>query len=214
MSTVPYEAFLPEVLPYVRDCPEFAAINAIRNACAEFCLKSTYWRRSLEPVTLVPDQAEYDLDLDLGTGIAIIMQAYWDERPIVHASDEQLVVHYGRNWRELSGDGVNFITQDSLDTIRVVPTPNENITGRIHLHVALRPLRTSVRIDKVIFERFAEVIGFGARARLHDTPGQPYEDKEAALKYRKWFQSGYGQATIEVSKASGRGPLQVRYVNP
>ena len=42
MTAVSYEVFLPEVMPYVHDVPEIVAVQAIRNACIEFCEETQY----------------------------------------------------------------------------------------------------------------------------------------------------------------------------
>lgn len=210
MSQVEYSAFLPEVLPYVRDCPEFVAINAIRNACIEFCEKSTWWRTSLDPITLVADQSEYDLDVEVGSAIAAIISAHLGQQPLKLGTEELLVETIGPDWRTRGGP-VRYVVHDAdFDTIRVALVPTFVPEETLRLHVALRPIKSSVRVPKELYERWSETIGFGARARLHDTPGQPYSNPEAAREYRKWFESGYGNATIQANRGRSRAPLMVR----
>lgn len=211
MSTVAYDAFLPEVLPYVRDCPEFAAVNAIRNACIEFCEMSTYWRQVLDPIAVVVGQNEYDLDVEVGTSVTQIISAKFGELPLVGKSEEQLNQLFNSDWRNQSG-GIQYYTQDDHDVLRVVLTPETATTDTIKVTVALRPLRSSTRVSKDIYERFSELIGFGARARLHDTPGQPYTDEQAALKFRQWFRTGCGKATLIANQGRTRGPLTVQMI--
>lgn len=211
MSTVDYSNFLADVVPYVRDCPEFVAITAIRSACMEFCEQSLYWRQSLDAMDIVVGQDEYTLDIESGTGVASVVESFIGERPIEFKSTDQLNQLMGLNWRQRTG-AVQYLTQETPDTIRVVPIPDVATSDQLYITIALRPLRTSTRVLKDIYERYAEVIAFGARARLHDTPGQPYYDEEAAMRYRKWFQSGYGKATIDRNRAGGRGPLLVRNI--
>lgn len=210
MSSVSYEIFLPEVVPYVRDCPEFVAINAIRNASIEFCEKSLYLRQTLDDIVIVPGQAEYDLGLtSIGASVACIVSAHVGYFPLQPRAEETLAELYGGDWRKMEGP-VQFITQDTLDTVRLVQVPQSTYTDALDLVVALRPLRTSTNIDRRIFESWAEVIGFGARARLHDTPGQPYSDETAARKFRVWFESGCSKATSAANRGLGRTSLVVR----
>jgi len=210
MIQVDYSAFLPDVLPYVRDCPEFVAINAIRNACIEFCEASLWWRQTLDPITLVAGQGTYDVDLDIGVGIAAILSAHLGRHPLQVQAEEYLVQTVGPDWRERRGP-VQFVTQDGdFDVIRLVSVPDYVPDEQLTVHVALRPIKSSVRVPKELYERWGETIGFGARARLHDTPGQPYSNAEAAREYRKWFQSGYGNAAIQANRGRGRTALLVR----
>jgi len=210
MSKVLYEAFLPEVLPYVRDCPETMALNAVRAACIEFCKDSLALREVLEPITIVADQSEYELDKRAYYNVAKIIRMYHGIRELPGRSIEQLDAMLGGKWRTESGSPM-YYTQESENTFRVVLTPSQASNDTLNVTVALTPKRDSDYVDGYIFERWAEVIAMGARARLHDTPKQPFSDKEAALRFRKWFESGRGEAKIEVNRGLTRGPLRVRY---
>jgi len=212
MSKVSYEEFLPEVLPYVRDCPEQMAINAIRAACIEFCKDSLILREVLDPITIVANQSEYDLEKRAYYNVAKIIRVYHGSRELPGRSTEQLDKMLGGKWRTESGEPI-FHVQESENTFRVVLTPDQTSNDTLVVTVALVPLRNSTSVDSYIFERWAEVIAMGARARLHDTPKQPFSDKEAAMRFRKWFESGRGDAKIEVNRGFTRGPLRVRY-NP
>ena len=44
MATTAFTAWLPEVLPNVPTCPDVLAVNAIRNACIEFCSETNWWQ--------------------------------------------------------------------------------------------------------------------------------------------------------------------------
>lgn len=209
MSMVPYEAFLPEVLPYVRDCPEFVAINAIRNACIEFCGQSLIVREVLPSIEIVAGQAEYALDIPLGSSVKSIIAAGIGLMKLHPNAEEQIALIFGSDWRTREGP-VQFVMQDEPDTIRLVMVPTDAYDEPLNLTVALQPMRSSKTVQKIVYERWAETIGFGARARLHDTPGQPYADMEAASKYRRWFETGIGKAKIEANRALGRTNLVVR----
>ena len=209
MSTVPYDAFLPEVLPYLRDVPEFAALNAIRSACIEFCERTTYVREVLPDIDVMAGTAIYDLEPIVGTGIVMILSAVMGYKKLEPRSLEELDKLIYGDWRSRQGP-VQYITQDHYGQVRLVMIPDQNYDDPLRITAATRPLRNSLKVAKVVYEHYAEVIGFGARARLHDTPGQPYSDEMAAIKFRKWFESGYGNATIEATRGRGRAALIVR----
>ena len=209
---VEYVSFLPDVLPYVRDCPEFVAVNAIRNTCIEFCEKSTWWRHTMDAIPLVAGQGEYDLDVEVGTGLATIISAHVGRHPLVPQTEEYLRSTIGPDWRTRQGQAQFFTHDGDFTTINLAyaPASLEAEDPNLYLHVALRPLKSSTRVPKELYERWSEIIGFGARARLHDTPGQPYHNVEAAAMYRKWFQSGIGEAKIQANRGRSRAVLTVR----
>ena len=57
--TVSYEEFLPRVLQYVPDASEFIAVDAIRQACIEFCERTYIWQYEAPAITVVNGQAQY-----------------------------------------------------------------------------------------------------------------------------------------------------------
>lgn len=209
MSAVPYDQFLPEVMPYVRDCPEFVAINAIRNACMEFCEKSTFVREQLPEIEVLQNQACYDLETITGTSVVMIMSATIGYRHLKPVALEELDSLIQGDWRTRTGP-LTHITQEHYESVRLVMVPDQDYDDTLKITAATRPLRNSTKVARVVYERYAEIIGFGARARLHDTPGQPYNDETAAKKFRMWFESGYGEAKIAANRGRGRSALVVR----
>lgn len=210
MSKVSYEDFLPEVLPYVRDCPQNLAIHAIRAACIQFCRESLILREELEPITIVVGQAEYELQRRAGYNVASIITASLGLAPLPGKTPEELSALLGGKWRTDLGYPM-FHIRETENTIRLVLTPQSTTTDTVNIKVALTPKRSGDYVDDYIHERWAEVIGFGARARLHDTPSQPFTDEDAARRFRKWFESGIGDAKIEANKSHARGPQVIRY---
>src|SRR5579859_6202936 len=65
-ASVPFTAFLPEVVPFVQDVPEFIAVNAVRNACIEFCEKTRYWQSDVTSFQTVVGQPNYNIALLAG----------------------------------------------------------------------------------------------------------------------------------------------------
>jgi hypothetical protein len=210
VTSVSYERFLPEVLPYVRDCPDVAALNAIRNSCIEFCEKSYYLRHDCDDIDVIAGQSEYDLDMPSGYVVAGILAVRCYDRDLVAQSEDQLIATLGQNWQTYEGASPVFFTQLRPESIFVAPMPDKDEDSALKVSVALAPSRVSERIDSVIFEKWAEVIGFGARARLHDTPYQPYSDEAAAARFRAWFNSGCTKARLSRQKGLGRASLAVR----
>lgn len=203
MTYVSYDDFLPEVLPYVHDCPQPVAINAIRNACIEFCDQSQYLLYEHDPITYTANVGSYEFDPPTDTSVARVDSAWTQDFPLHPKSQDELKTMFGFAWRELVGDP-RFYTQLSPDEIILVPIPAVYQAEALKMIVAIKPLRTSSAVDPSVFENWAEVIAYGARARLYDTPGQPYSDAQQAIKFRSWFESGIGNAKIERNRGLTR----------
>jgi hypothetical protein len=206
---VTYETFLDEVLPYVRDVSEAAAINAIKNACIEFCNQSWWLRDEPDGITIVSGTASYELDYPLGYTVAGIVRAGIGQHALKPGSPELLTSLFGDDWRTKAG-AVLYYTQEENGYIRLVQVPNTTYTDTLDVILAVKPSRSSTKVDRELWERWAEAIGFGARARLYDTPAQPYHDAKQAVKFRAWFETKIGEARIEAQRGRVRGPLMVR----
>ena len=208
MSSVSYETFFPEVVPYVHDVPDLVATNAIRNACIEFCEKSDYIIHTHDPITILPRVSAYQLDLPCGTTVSRVIASWVGNLPITFKSQEDLQRIYPLDWRQMGGRP-QYITQDVPDEVIVAPFSDYQMDDGLKLIVALKPTRSSTTVDK-LYERWAEHIGFGARARLYDTPNQPYYDPAQAVKFRTWFESAIGEAKMERNRGLTRNVTRVR----
>lgn len=209
MSTTSYEAFFPEVLPYVHDVPEFVALNAIRNACIEFCEKSDYIIYTHDPITILPRVNTYELDLPTGTTLSRLIAGWVGNLPLTFKSEEDLQRIYPLDWRQMGGRP-QYITQAVPEEVIICPFSDYKMPSGMKLIASLKPTRASTTVDSLIYERWAEHIGFGARARLYDTPNQPYYDPSQAVKFRTWFESAIGEAKMERNRGLTRNVTRVR----
>lgn len=208
--TVDYEQFLSQVTQYVPDVSEFVAIDAIRNSAIEFCTKSLYWQLTLDPITVVENQANYVLETPVDTKIIQIVSAYFGENLLVPQSPDRLADIYRMgDWQTMTGSP-QYITQIIKPEVVLVPTP-VNSTGDLSIRVALAPTRDSQEIDSEIYEEWAETIAMGARARLYAQPKQPYYDKQAAVDATKLFRYDINRARIAVNKGLTRTSPHVEY---
>lgn len=204
-----YENFLPEVLPYARDCPEVVAINAVRNACIDFCDQSLWLLYHHDPIDVVAGESTYELDLPDGTTTARILDAWYDSTPLAPIGEDDLKSMFYSDWRDALGEP-RFYTHLDPSELVLAPIPQEDADEALAMIVALRPTRDSVEVDDTLYERWAEWIGWGARARLHDIPAQPFTDPAMAMKARQMFQHGIGLAKIERNRGLTRHVAHVK----
>ena len=204
-----YEAFLTEVQPYVPDCPEIVAVNAIRNACIEFCEKSLFWLYVHDPVTTLDNISTYELELPDYTTSVAILDAWYDNMPLIPQGEDELRRILPLNWPALYGTP-KYLTQQTPNEVILVPYPLIGLSEALTMTVALKPTRDSVDIDDAIYENWAEGIGYGARARIHSLPGQSFSDPVAAAKYSAMFNTAIGKATVARNRGLARTVQRVR----
>lgn len=204
-----YEDFLPEVLPYVHDCPEIVALTAIRNACIEFCDRSMWLIYEHPDVPTQAGEGRYPLDLPDFTESARVLEAWHNEFPLTPYSEDQIRRVYQFDWRSIEG-GPRYLTSLTPEEVAVVPMPSEVDAGTLKLIVALRPTRDSVDVDDTVYNRWAEVIGQGARSRIMSITNQPFFDPVAAAQNRMAFALGISEASRERLRGMQRAILHVR----
>jgi hypothetical protein len=214
MTTTTYDQFLVEVIPYVRDVPEVVAIQAVRNACIEFCEETRYLQVDNDPVALITGQSSYDLDADTGYVVIDVVEAWVGDQFLVPKSVEQLTkIYRGNDWRTMKGNPYYYY-RSRMASLNLVPTPQVPSAisqSFLNCRVAVAPSRSSTSVDSDLYERFLEVIGFGARARLYGTVNQPYYDPQATLDYRKRFNDEIADVRTRVNKGLSRASVAIEF---
>lgn len=210
MSVVTYSSFLKEVVPFVPDVPETVALNAIRNACIEFCEKSAYVVRELDAIDVLSGIGNYTLDLPTDTVLGHVREVWFEKSTVQAASEEELRGLFQSDWREKTGTPTFYTMVDACELV-LCPEPDANSVGGLKVIVTTIPSRDSVTVDDTLYERWAETIGHGARARLHEQPGQPYSNPQAAQYCWRMFSYGVERATVQRNRGLTRTNMSVRF---
>ena len=206
-----YEDFLPDVMPFVPNVPEFAAINAIRDACIDFCQKTWYWQIELPAIDLVAGESVYDIGLCPDQRIVGIAQIYYKDILLIPKGQDELARLYrDSNWKTLEGEP-RYYTQRSRNEVILVPKPVKADPASLYVRAAVAPTRDSQGIETEIYEIFLEQIAHGARAILYNTPGQPYFDRVSARESDMEFRRGISEAKIAINKGMTRTSNRIEY---
>lgn len=208
---VSFEEFLPDVMPFVPNVPEFAAINAIRDATIDFCQKTWRWQVDLAPVDLVAGNAKYELLVPFDARVVGVASVYFKDILLIPKGQDELARLYrDTNWQTLEGEP-RYYTQRSKGTLQLVPTPTKNDAASLYIRVALAPNREASEVESEIYELYADGIAHGARAILYNTPGQPYFDRVSARESAMDFRRMISEAKIEINKGLTRTSNRIEY---
>ena len=204
MTTVSYEVFLPDVMQYCPDVADFVALNAIKQSCIEFCERTRFLQTDLDPITGIAGVSNYEIGVDNGTKFVDIVEAWYNDVLLIPKSVEEITRIYRRSdWRDLQGGPV-YLTREIPTEVILVPAPEETLARALNMRVAVAPTRASTTVDSSIYEEYYEIICFGARARIYDTPKQSYYDRDAAMKFEKKFRVGITDARTRISRGMSR----------
>lgn len=207
-NEVPYSQFLPDILPYVNGCAGIMAEAAVAAAVIEFCERTNWLLYEPAEISVVSQTAEYALALPSNGNYEVsqIVHLAYDGYELPGKPLEQIAKMFGFDWRMVSGLPACY-TQITNSSVVLVPWPLDTETGAVTAIASLRPMRSATTVDASIYEKWFEIIAFGVRARLHDTPNQPYYNERAAAKFRAYFQTGISRAKMARNQGLTRGPL-------
>lgn len=205
-----FSEFSKFILPFVHDCSGVAAEVAARFACIEFCRRSEWLQMELDPIDILAGTADYELETPLDTLPLRIVSATIDGQspPLEFKTQDELATIYG-DWRVQEGTP-RYITHIALPDARLVPSPDVDVSQGLRVIVAIAPTQDAQEVDDQLYERWAEAIAYGARARLKEMAGQPYYDPANAPAAWGMFHSGVSQAKADRQRDFSRAVRTVR----
>lgn len=202
MAEVNYNTLLPEIYLHAKSAAEPVAINAIRNACVEFCRDSLWLVRTFDPVPVIAGTAEYEVDPPSSqyTISQIIDPIYVNDRIVRGLPPAQLRRAYGGSWNTRTGTVERFVMFDP-GVITLVPIPDTSYSSGLTGQYALVPTRTSTTIYDGLLEDYREEIAAGALARLLMEPETGYQNPELAKGMYQMFRRGVSSAKLSAMKS-------------
>lgn len=189
--------FYPLILGHVLGCPDPLMDQELRLSAQEFCRRTKCWLVWLDPVTTVSGNAEYDFDTPLNSTVVRVERANIGNTPVeirsFRACESDPAIEVDGN------DG--FISSDRM-TFRLgsAATAGQSLS----VQVLLMPGDRAAGVPDELFRQYAEQIGFGAKARLMEIPGQTWTNPGLSDANREKFNAAIGAVAVD----SWRGNTQ------
>jgi hypothetical protein len=183
------------------------AVQSLRDSAIEFCERTNVVQKWLDAVTLVEDQAEYEIDGDTQQDVAQIMAVTVDGSPIGATAN----VNVDRILADSATPfGVHADSPDGVLRIVIDPPPDAQAAGRsLRMKVSLRPTRSATQVQDILRNNWVEAIAAGALLRLQSTPGQTYTDLRNASIQQGKFEQAIARARIESNRGRIAADLRV-----
>jgi len=206
--------FYPYVLPEIPGCPEITADVALRASLIEFCEKTLIVQRDHDPITVIANKTDYDLEPPTGQLVTKIMRAWYRDQkldPLVPDSVEAATVYNSlfANASVTKADPRQFLHKDER-TITVYPFPKETVANALTLRVAYKPSRKATVFDDVLYEDYAEGIAHGAKYRLLGMANKPWTNGPAALTALTLFNAAVNVARSRATRGNSRGEVRIK----
>ena len=103
-----------------------------------------------------------------------------------------------------------YYLQKEERIVSVYPIPSTTVASGFTIRVAYKPSRSATTVDDVLFEDYAEIIGYGAKYRLFLSPGKPYSSLDAATTHKGLYTEGLNVAIQRASRGHVRSDLSVQ----
>jgi hypothetical protein len=205
------DGFLPYVLPEVIGCPDPTARAAVLSAAAEFCRQTRAWSEIQDPVPLVNNVQDYDLDMPPQSYALTVISIHIGSRKLTPVSMDQLSYSLP-NWQTAIAPEPNFYNSAvERGSVRVYPIPTEVVTPfGMAMRVAYVPLLSATTLPDFLGQRYLEVIASGAKARLMVVPGQVFSNPNLGAYYQQKFDDAIVNARIEEAMDRVPGKLTVK----
>lgn len=176
----PLEDILPHVLPFAAGCPEPIALRAIRKAAIQFCERTKLWRTTDKYYA----EPQCDIALPPYASLVAIEDARFDGRRLEPISFGDLNARYpSQDWRDLDEGDPRYVTQTSLNSVRVVPQTQ----GMVSLSIVLAPSQSAKELPDFLVDQFPYVIAYGALGDILLIRGEPWSDPQMAVAYATQF---------------------------
>lgn len=200
----PLSEFLTRIQTHVMNCPEPTILQATLDTCIAFAEETEVLRESLDPITTVREQADYEITVPSQTRIGRFTQIYIDglqgtllPREMASALRRGPARPTKAFTRRSSGQF--FLTMD--------PTPDD--AYEVILEAILVPLRNATQVDDDFLELWMDGIVNGTVARLKLQKGNAWTDEMGAGMHEAVYRTEVGRAEREAKLGRVAGSLKV-----
>jgi len=182
-------------LPWCLGAPEPLIYQALIDSASQFCEETCVVHYITDPITVIANVADYDIDLPQGTDLSRILRVWYGTDP----------------WAAPASMPHNWIVTDH-GQLTVFPTPT---TARppgewLFIDVATKPSRAATSLADQLYNDWIEGVVGGAIARICATPDQPYTNPTNALLGATNFRVWRGKAQYESTKGRVRRDTAVK----
>lgn len=194
--------FLPNVAPSADMCPTAMIREFIIETIRRFCEETGLWVERLQAISVVADQATYDLKADtvlLYDGVTqlntIADISLLEHVELSNIDLETTSVRYldenERGWRQHEESRPRRFIMRPDRLLELVYKPSQAVTDGLDIWVCLKPVRptstATYTVEDFIWTDFRKMIEWGTIALLLEMPKVPWSDPEAAGYYwAKW----------------------------
>lgn len=180
------------VLARVKGCPEDEAVDAMRNACIEFCERTRFLTDGSTVVVTGNDIPDF---IDMTAQVIDIIEAR------IEGETEPLPIYPMNDPRidELC-DGERAVVFADPNTPSLVPPATNDQPVTLELLLAYAPGPTANEVPDILWLRHSEALKHGALGRLHAIPGEAWSDDKKAAFHLQQFEQAISRVAFDLGR--------------
>lgn len=204
MATIKYSDLLVDVLPNLAADPsDPVSENAIKRTVIDFCAATWIWKYLADPVSILANEAFYDIETQSGSDVAMVMSLTFNNEVLTNQTPDWLDKN-SSGWRTRR-ETPRFYTQVDSEQVILAGVPDSNIPNGLVATVALQPSQKSVGFPGWIYVQYVDTLVSGALSRLMLMPNKPWTDLQNGADRRASFLMGIANTRASAVMALGRG---------
>jgi hypothetical protein len=203
--------FLAEMMQYCSGAPPIMLRIHLINSAIELCNKSLMLKKEASKIQFEEDVHTYTMKYpqDRYRAIAIDEVKIEGKTPLERTTEHEMD-NSMLNWRETANSRPTryWLTND-LNTLRVWPTPSQDIDLDVTLRTVVTYKRGQIEVDDFVFEKWHEVIQAGAMAKVLLIPESTWFNPELARVMARGFSRGVREARKTTLTGTGKYPGRI-----
>jgi hypothetical protein len=198
-------------------------VNAVRNACIDFCETTLLWTEWLDRMNVVASQSEYTLSLPAAITHGKIHdveavfykqdgQADDQFTPLDATSEQEKDAEESGAWRFQTSPTPSeyYVNEGKPEVLNLYKIPTAASTSGLLVQVSVKPLITATSIEDFLFYRHRSTIALGALGELLDQKAAPWFDAVLAAKHSAAYRNGRDNAITKKVTGAAKRETRVR----
>lgn len=206
------EQLLPYLLPEVPGVPDALAVQAIMRTANDFCIESGVWSEIQDPIAVLDNVNEYDLETPKGAQISTIKSIWMVNRELVPVTMERLQEMIP-NWQEAKGsDPAYYNCPNDWSVVRIYPIPFGANKAKMTIRAVYTPDQFGAFLPQFLVDRYLDELLAGTKARLMMMPGKSWTNEQLAAMNQGIYQESIVKAKVFMAHDKVAGNVRVRPV--
>jgi len=209
-----------KIMPDIPNAPYPAMLDAVRDACIEFCKKTWIWTYELARISIVANTQYYTLTIPVATYGEIIAadevkykQDGLDDDQFVTLtplSIEDKERSYGASWAFQTSPTPSEFWLDNDKVLWLHRIPTVASDEGLLVKVILKPTKDCTTVPNFLWNDHDDTIAAGAKADLLSKRGMSWYDPQLSSAFSLQFSNGCNNAKLIKAVGYTKKPLRVK----